>query len=61
MRTPYNIIIHLQPMVRLLVVHLYDVNNVTPQNLHIRFVNFCQLNLSWFLFHMYSVDQIPLY
>lgn len=52
MRTPYNIIIHLQPMVRLLVVHLYDVNNVTPQNLHIRFVHFCQLNLSGFLFHM---------
>lgn len=39
-------------MVRLLVVHFYDVNNVTPQNLHIRFVNFCQLNLSGFLFHM---------
>lgn len=52
MRTPYNIIIHLQPMVRLLVEHLYGVNNVTPQNLHIRFVNFCQLNLSGILFHM---------
>lgn len=63
MRTTYIIIhITLTTDVQTLFVHFYGVNNLTPQNLHIRFVNFVKVNPRWgFFFICNSVDQISLH
>lgn len=56
MRTTY-IIIHITLItdVQTLFVHFYGVNNLTPQNLHIRFVNFVKVNPRWFFFSYVTV------
>lgn len=58
MRTTYIIIhITLTTDVQTLSVHVhfYGVNNLTPQNLHIRFVNFVKVNPRWVFFSYVTV------
>lgn len=56
MRTTYIIIhITLTTDVQTLFVHFYGVNNLTPQNLHIRFVNFVKVNPRWVFFSYVTV------